>query len=503
MGARCDRRCTKPKQAQGIVPTENRQIEKHNNATQPIPSTPLQHGSALTALWRVRDQAIQGHMDLTTSKPTNKKTVFLVTADAVETERIFLQIQYFGYEVVTLTTLKAFARMLGKHVPDAIIIDIQMPDGKGTKAIDVILNKHKLTNIPVLFLSSMDSMNTRLAVVRTGGVAFYKKPVNVAHIIDRLDSLLLTHEDERHRVLVVDDSKSLSMLLAQILNNVGIETKISNDPMDVLKKMEAFHPDLILMDVHMPECTGLELASVIRQQQAYVGIPIVYLSGEANMNKKLAAMSLGGDDFLTKPIQPDHLVSSVVSRLKRARTLRAFMVRDGLTGLLNHTTSKERLNKEVIRAKRQGTKLSFAMIDIDHFKHVNDTYGHPTGDGVIRSLARLLKQRVRTADIVGRFGGEEFAAILPETDGPTGQKMLDEIRKMFGEIGHHGGEEVFKKTFSCGVAEFPAFGSAIDLNNAADKALYEAKNGGRNQTVLAQNSTQPGGTLEWQKFYPP
>src|SRR6185503_1923102 len=133
------------------------------------------------------------------------------------------------------------------------------------------------------------------------------------------------------------------------------------------------------------------------------------------------------DDFLTKPIGEDRLVASLTARAQRARVLRSFMVRDSLTGVLNHSRLKAQLQIEVARSRRQGRRLAYAMIDIDHFKEVNDRHGHPAGDRVILSLSRLLQNRLRKTDIIGRYGGDEFAVILPDADGPTAVKVLAEI----------------------------------------------------------------------------
>jgi len=199
-------------------------------------------------------------------------------------------------------------------------------------------------------------------------------------------------------------------------------------------------------------------------------------------------MQFGADDFLTKPIQPEHLVSSVTSRVRRYRILRTFMVRDSLTGLLNHVKTKEELDTEIMRAQRQKNSVVFAMIDIDFFKKVNDTYGHPTGDKVIKSISRLLQQRLRKSDVVGRYGGEEFAVILKDTDAASAFATLDDIRKAFEKISQHSDKGDFSVTFSCGLAEFPKFSNSTEITNAADRALYEAKAAGRNCVVIAQPS---------------
>ena len=195
-------------------------------------------------------------------------------------------------------------------------------------------------------------------------------------------------------------------------------------------------------------------------------------------------MSLCGDDFLVKPIDAAHLVSAVTMRATRARFLRSLMIHDGLTGLLNHTAIKEELAREVIRSSRLNSPLSLAMVDIDFFKKVNDTYGHAAGDRVLKSLARLMKQRLRETDIVGRYGGEEFAVIMNDTDAASAAKVIDEIRTVFSRLLHLSHDKEFSVNFSCGIADLAHFSDAVSLSEAADKALYQAKQRGRNKVIV-------------------
>ena len=161
------------------------------------------------------------------------------------------------------------------------------------------------------------------------------------------------------------------------------------------------------------------------------------------------------------------------------------MVRDSLTGLLNHTNLKEQLEIEVSRAMRLKQNIALAMLDLDHFKAVNDQYGHATGDRVLRSLSRMLMQRLRSTDVVGRYGGEEFAVILTGANAEEAAKRLHTVRESFAELSHFADGQEFKVTFSCGIAAAPPNGESAGLSEAADKALYEAKHAGRNCIVVA------------------
>ena len=433
-----------------------------------------------------RDAAESIHVARPAQNAVGSRRIFVVEDNRTLADSLKVQLSYFGYEVSVFNKLADF-RLAMQGNPDVVVVmDISFLEGSrsGIHAINEI-QQMRTTLLPVIFLTSHDELEMRLDAVRVGGIAYLSKPVNIGTLLDRLDALTSPLPPAPYRVLVVDDSEALTAYYAAILEQAGMAVKVVNNPLGVMAPLLEFAPDLILLDIYMPECNGMELAKVIRQLDAFVSIPIVFLSAEGNLDKQLIAMGLGADDFLTKPIQPQHLISSVTSRIQRSLILRSFMVRDSLTGLLNHTAIKDQLDREVARAKRQGTPLAFAMVDIDHFKQVNDTYGHPAGDRVIKSLSRLLKQRLRETDMVGRYGGEEFAVVLSNTDGATAVKVLDAIRKDFSQLRHMAEDKEFSASFSCGVADVSYFNDPTKLNDAADKALYKAKHAGRNQVAQA------------------
>lgn len=431
------------------------------------------------------------HVDVIAVAPCSpgaqvSRHVFVVEDDVELAAELKIQLSYFGYDVSVFHSTADFRAGLQQSDNGVVLMDINFPEDKlGGIHIMAELQKTRTAPLPVIFLSSHDELAVRLEAVRVGGTAYLVKPLNIGALIDKLDELTSNHVAAAYRVLIVDDSTSLAALYAATLEQAGLSVRVVNNPLEVMQPLLEFAPDLILIDMYMPGCSGMELAQVIRQMDAYVGIPIVFLSAETNLEKQLTAVGLGGDDFLTKPIEPQHLISAVNSRIRRSQLLRSFMVRDSLTGLLNHTAIKDQLAHELVRARRQGRPLTFAMIDIDHFKQVNDNYGHPVGDRVIKSLSRLLKQRLRENDLVGRYGGEEFAVILLDADGPTAITVLDGIRRDFAQLHHLAGEQDFFASFSCGIADSANHDDVSRMTDAADKALYQAKHGGRNQIKLA------------------
>jgi diguanylate cyclase (GGDEF)-like protein len=414
------------------------------------------------------------------------RRIFVVEDEHELAEELKVQLGYFGYDVSVFNTLNDFRIALQQTSDVVVLMDITFPgDRLGGAKLMFDIQRERDFPIPVVFLSGHDEFEPRLEAARAGGIAYLSKPVNIGNLIDKLDNLTSTKPQVPYRVMIVDDSVALTAYHTVVLEQAGMVVKAVNNPFNVIEELLEFTPDLILIDLYMPECNGTDLAKVIRQLDAFVSIPIVFLSAESDMDKQLFAMGLGGDDFLTKPIQPQHLISSVTSRIRRSLMLRSFMVRDSLTGLLNHTAIKDMLDGEVAGAIRQQRPLSFAMIDIDNFKKINDSYGHPAGDRVIKSLSRLLKQRLRSSDLVGRYGGEEFAVVMIDADMATAMKVLDTIRDDFSRLRHLADEKEFSVTISCGISDISQFPDANKLSDAADKALYKAKHAGRNQVMLA------------------
>lgn len=409
----------------------------------------------------------------------------LLGPHSAEVEDLAKQLGYYGYAVAHHAQIDALATAVAEQGAIGIVI-AQDPDvGLLDRLQQNVQKAVSDDELPLVVVAERFDLDLRLAAVRAGCGAYFTWPVDAGVIAGRLDQLTRRQVVEPYRVLVIEDEVPLADHYAAVLREAGFSVQVVNEPLEAMHILAEFNPELILMDVYMPDCSGVELAAVIRQEDAYVGVPIVYLSSETNLAKQIDAMRQGGDEFLTKPIEPHLLVASIRCRVQRSRVLGSFLHRDSLTGLHNHTATKEALETEVERARRRGTPFTFGMIDIDHFKIVNDTHGHPVGDRVIKSLSRLLQQRLRKTDVIGRFGGEEFAILLPDTALENAMPVLDELRKSFENIRQTFGEAEFHVTFSCGAAAYPAYQSAEVILREADAALYKAKHRGRNRVVAA------------------
>lgn len=413
--------------------------------------------------------------------------IYLALNNNEYANRIINQLEFFGFRSLSFDNVDEFICASKQDQPETIVADVDFGNENfgGIEAVKEIQESHE-TTIPTIYVSEhKDDIKTRLMASRNGGEEFFYRAIDPGQLIEKIEQYSHSNIQDPYRILVVDDSKAQAKYIENILIKTGMIPKVETDPMQVLVALETFQPEIIIMDMYMPGCTGMELARVIRQQDKFHSVPIIYLSAEDDLNKQLHAMSLGGDDFLTKPIDPKHLIATLQNRGRRARSLIALMIRDSLTGLYNHTHTLHLLELEIRKATEQNKPVCFAMLDIDFFKKINDNYGHPIGDRVLKSLSLFLKQRLRKTDHIGRYGGEEFAIVLPNTTERDAKTIINEIRERFAELPQPAGNGSFTVTFSCGIA-LSHQENAQSLCEKADQALYDAKRNGRN-TVRCYN----------------
>jgi len=423
-------------------------------------------------------------------KESHEQNQILIVEDDEEvTTYLSLQLAHFGYEVQIVGQLKNVQAALEAVPPDLVIFDIHFPEGSLAGAEKVQELQSLLSrDIPVIFISARQDIEARLSAVRAGGQAYFSKPINISSLVEKVNELTEHEIADPYHILMVDDDPAIVELATYLLKRAGMDAVGITNPLETLNKISETKPDLILLDLHMPECTGIELAKVIRQHKNLSNIPVIFLSAETDSSLKLETAIEGGDEFLEKPIKIDELAPFISTRAKRARELSALMIKDGLTGLYNHTYTKELIDHEMDRILRSGCIMSVAMIDVDFFKKVNDTHGHMVGDQVLRSLSNYLLKRLRKTDYIGRYGGEEFVIIMPDTSLDSAQKVMNDILKSFSYVEHHAPDEDFTITFSGGVISSEQTKNTGLLMKSVDEALYEAKQAGRNQikTVTEQ-----------------
>ncbi|MBL0608630.1 diguanylate cyclase [Aeromonas caviae] len=412
--------------------------------------------------------------------------VFILEDELKVGEAIRLTLNTFGYQAEHFLTTAALDAALVEQLPDALIIDVNLGEDQRTGLDYVAVLQQRLEcSLPILVLTTQNDFHTQLQAVRIGAVGFFNKPVDVAKLENRLERCFNRQNSEPYRVLIVDDDRELSDRYRLVLSGANMLVEVVNDPLQLFDAMARFHPEVLVLDVNMPGCSGPELAQIVRFNDDWLRVPIIYLSAETDIAQQMSALIRAGDDFVTKPISDNSLIATVFARAQRARLLSNALSRDSLTGLLKHADIKEKVTIERERAMRTSKPFSVVMLDIDHFKKVNDTHGHAVGDNVIRALANLLRQRLRRVDSLGRYGGEEFLAVLPDCNGVQAVKIIDQIRQQFSLLSFVGEQGEFFVSLSAGVA--CCMGStANEVMETADRALYNAKRSGRNRVLISE-----------------
>jgi two-component system, cell cycle response regulator len=310
--------------------------------------------------------------------------------------------------------------------------------------------------------------------------------------------------DRPARILVVDDHPDNVEIIKARLESRGLNVETATNGQEALDSVMANPPHLILLDVMMPLIDGYEVARRIKSDEALPFVPIILVTARDSTQDKVEGLDAGADDYLTKPINFPELEARVRSmlRIKRLqdeldqknrelevanRRLRRLSITDGLTELFNHRHMHELLHEEFERTKRTEEPMAVAMLDLDRFKQVNDTYGHPTGDVILYETARILRETAREIDMVGRYGGEEFIAILPGTGEEAAAQFAERVRQTVADHVYRDEATEVRMTVSAGVASFPGEGDPYPetLIRRADAALYAAKESGRNRVVRA------------------
>jgi len=472
--------------AQAIEETDNNSLSPATQAKVKTATATLNKTCRL-AISNIEPESLPEVVFPSPEKTVNQPVVLIATgSDMTTSGQLKEQLQYLGFKIQLVGNIASLAKHKG-NAPPLVIIIVTSFSQKDTSAIQAYLKTRDAleASSPILYLASQNTFGMRLAAVRLRGDAFLALPVDHLQLIDKLGTLAERSRPYHYHVLIVDDDEMLATRYGIALEKAGMLVTILNDPKRALEIMDTAAIDLVLMDFDMPDCNGYELASMLRQMDNYIRLPILFLSAQPNLDSRLRHAHLGIDAFLSKPVTVEQLVQAVSGRAARSSVLHKFINEDSATGLLNHTRLKKELVLEISRSTRENSRFTYALLDIDHFKMVNDTFGHAMGDVVIKTLAHLLRQRLRLTDIIGRYGGEEFGVVLLNANAQQALRILQKIHMQFSSIIFTANKQEFNVTFSGGIAAFPTFSTDATLSLAADEALYKAKHRGRNQLVVA------------------
>ena len=418
--------------------------------------------------------------------------IALVERDPILADYMAHQFESFGFQVQTFQSPEDFLN--SDHGDTELLL---LDHRAGASEIITTPTDHwrsMLTSVscPIIFMGGHEDFSVRLEAVRAGAEGYFVKPLNIPRVAAKITRSIRRRRQGNERVLIIDDDSDLLEHLDHVLTQAGMVVETLEEPSWILDRTSEFQPELVLMDLHMPEVSGDELAAMLRQFDKWNNLPILYLTQEQSQHERTDALMRGGDDFINKPVSDEYLLKTCRNRVRRQRDMLQAISLDGLTGLLRHANIKDALETELRGASRSGNPLSVVMLDIDHFKRVNDTYGHALGDIVISTVGTLLSQHFRRSDRLGRYGGEEFVAVLPNCEADTAMNLVDRLREAFAEISFVDRDTSFACTLSAGIADTRTFPGAAgeQLLEHADGALYRSKQAGRNCVSLASQADE-------------
>jgi two-component system cell cycle response regulator len=424
------------------------------------------------------------------------------------------------YEVLTATDGVTGLAIAAAEQPDIILLDVMMPGMDGFQVCRRLKDDPATRHIPVVLVTALDGRSDRITGLEAGADEFLTKPIEDIMLFARVRSLtrlkvVLDELREREntgrragvispaaarlagaggRVLIVDDNERQAQRLAA-------ELAVEHRPVveaDVEKAhLTARGPvDLVILNTTSRSFDGLRFAAQLRSHESTRNLPILALIDPDERGRAIKALDIGVNDVLARPIDPEELAARVRTQIKRKRytdLLRANLdqsleaaVTDPLTGLHNRRYMTSQLDPLVERATQGGEPVACLLLDIDHFKKINDNFGHDAGDEVLREFAVRLASNVRAVDLPCRHGGEEFVVIMPDTPLAAAERIAERIRLHVAGSPFRvaGGREILSVTISIGVAATKGSGDTPEqLLKRADEALYEAKETGRNRVI--------------------
>lgn len=395
-----------------------------------------------------------------------------------------------GYEVHFFTNLDDFATKIPQLKPAVVLFDSPSKQQYHAELRQFgQLWYQYYPDVPCIFMSHQHDAKTRLLAIQAGARAFLPKPLSIASLQSSLNNVLVSTPIDPYRLLLVEVDQDLANLYQMAFIQAGIQTLLLSNVIQLHESLVNFKPDLIILDVQMGEFSGYDIAQFIRQNIAYLPIPLLFMGTDNSADTQMQAMQAGGDVYLTKPIALDILVRITLARLAQARRIKSRLAYDGLTNILERDFFILQLSGLLATAERSGSQVGVAIIDIKDFKHVNEEYGYWMGDNLLKHVAKTLKQRLRRGDLLGRYQLDQFIITLSDADSGSAEKVVEGLIKDITHTPFQMGENTCYFTLNAGIAHYPGHlyttgKISTDIISTAEQALQDAKQQGNNHIEM-------------------
>ena len=429
-----------------------------------------------------------------------ERTILLVANDSNDVEIFKQAAKEQQVEVIRVETMLAAHSACRERVIDALIVEElfsdKSTDGATVGPIDLIRRLRSLEPVAgasVAILGGLFEIQSRIEASQVGVQHFIEKPLTLDAIRDSIERLIRLRTSTLPRIMVVDNHHSYDDMVDVLQYQAGAVVRVVPNINNLLRDLENFSPDLLIIETTLKEISGIDIVRMLRTSRQWERLPIFVVNAEHSREHLTEAFLAGADDYLERPVVREELLARLQSRLERDRLRKFLSERDPLTGLLSRRVLIERIRVRLSEALREKRPFCLCLIDIDHFKKVNDTHGHLVGDRVLAGMGQLLTSRFRGEDVRGRWGGEEFLIGILGDSLPIARTIVERTLAEFSRIPFSSERgDTFYSTFSAGIAMFPDEATTFEqLLSIADSRLYLAKQGGRNRVeVGTEDETQ-------------
>ena len=460
------------------------------DADGPLSNSDRKRGHSILDALLESSQALQRRYPIdsqTTHIDTHPHTLLVVDPDEDFLDRIQTYGEQFMVRVRTARTIEEAIQRVRTPLLTGVALSMSATSSASTfrQAIDRLREASPLSSLPLALVGEDGEDLDGVRSLWTGASVLASKPVTMATFSRIVSRLAALRRAQKASILLIEPDEDFARFLARNLETRHTAVHFYEHPRQLFEKLDRHRPDLVLLSTHLSGVSPYDICRALRAIPRWRATPLVMTARRDQAELRLAAFQSGADDVICRGIDPEELRARIRVRLERIRLMRERADRDSLTGLLTRRAFLEQLAGRLSEAHRHRRNLSFILLDVDRFKQVNDDYGHPAGDRVLKTLGELLRDCFRIEDLRSRWGGEEFAVVLIDEDGPTTRQALERILEEFQQIPFQGADgQEFHVTFSAGIAEYPEDGhDAETLLSTADSRLLRAKQAGRNTII--------------------